>query len=169
MMTDDCTPDYEPTSDFLKAAAAGNAPLCGNEFAAANLEQVICLMFDADRSNRDWATFILAYSGIDTIPVREALLHAARDEFEDVRAEAICGLAQRDRALALPLLQEALRGQTATTPLFEAAELCADPTLIENLRIWVERFPDGSDLNLRAIQALEECEKALRPLQSRPS
>jgi hypothetical protein len=152
--------NYEPTSDFLKAAAAGRAPLSGNEFADANLEQVIRLTHDDDRSNRDWATFILAYSGIDTIPVREALLHAARDEFEDTRAEAICGLAQRDCALALPLLQEALRGQTAATPLFEAAEICAHPSLIESLRFWVERYSDGSHYNLCAIEALAACEKA---------
>jgi hypothetical protein len=46
--------------------------------------------------------------------VRDALLYAARDTDEDVRAEAISGLAQRDAKLALSFVQDALDAETAS-------------------------------------------------------
>ena len=89
---------------------------------------------DKDPANRDWATLLLAQEDIDTSQVRDALLRAAEDEHECVRAEAILGLAQRDKALALPLLQRELRGEQVAMPLFEAAALVAHPSLAEDLR-----------------------------------
>ena len=84
--------------------------LVGGEHAEANLARLIAMMRDKDPANRDWATLLLAQQDFDTPRVRDALLGAAEDENEYVRAEAILGLAQRDKALALPLLQRELRG-----------------------------------------------------------
>ncbi|MBA2636525.1 MAG: HEAT repeat domain-containing protein, partial [Sphingomonas sp.] len=89
---------------------------------------LIALTRDEHSANRDWATLLLAQQDTDTAEVREALLGAAEDENEYVRAEAILGLAQRDKALALPLLQRELGHERVAVPLFEAAALVADPS-----------------------------------------
>jgi hypothetical protein len=147
---------YEPSSEFLRAVAAGDAPLSGSPFADANLSQLMDATRDDDLSNKDWATFLLAQSDIDSVPVRDALLRAAHDDNEYVRAEAILGLAQRDAKLALPLVQKALRAQTIAAPIFEAAVRIADLSLVESLFIW-SRPSEDRDLDQLALSALAAC------------
>ena len=152
------TERYEPASDFLKAVVAEQVPLSGSGFADANMRQLIALMRDADVSNRDWATMLLASQEADTPEIREALLSATNDENDVVRAEALVGIAQRDRALALPLVIKALSGELASMPVFEAAALVADPALVEVLRPWTE--PSENEwLDQLAREALAVCEK----------
>jgi len=150
---------YKPKSEFLQAVVAEKAPLSGGDMAEANLRLLIKMMCDDDRSNRDWATFLLAQEDIDTPAVRNALLHAAKDDDDVVRAEAVLGLAKRAPYLALPLVQEALRAETITIPMLEAAALCAHPSLIADLRIWAEPS-DESFADELAAEALAACEKA---------
>ncbi|PXA83288.1 lyase [Caulobacter sp. D4A] len=151
---------YEPASDFLKAVIAETAPLLGDATAEENLRRVVDLTGDADASNRDWAVFLLAQAEIDTPAVREALLQAARHDDDDVvRAEAMLGLAQRDPGLALPLVREALAGGAAALPLFEAATLCAHPSLIADLKVWAEPS-DEPYIDQLAAEALAACEAA---------
>ncbi len=148
---------YEPASDFLKAVIAETVPLSAAEGAEENLRRLIDLTRDADRSNRDWAVLLLAQEEIDTPAVRAALLHAARDEDEVVRAEAVLGLAEREPATALPFVQQALAGQTVTPPMLEAAALCADPSLVEDLRVWAEPS-DNPYIDRLAAEALAACQ-----------
>ncbi len=144
------TENYGPPSDFLKALIEDDAPLVDGEFAEANLRRLIELTRDADIANRDWATLLLAQQDIDTPEVREALCAAADDEDDCVRAEAILGLAQRDKGVALPLLQRELSRDLVALPLFEAASLVAHPSLATNLRAFAE--PSGNDfLDGRAL------------------
>ena len=152
---------YLPPSDFLKALIDDDAPLVGGDHAEANLSRLIGLMRDSDAANRDWATLLLAQQDMDTPSVRSALLEAAEDENEYVRAEAILGLAQRDKALALPLLQRELHGEQVAMPLFEAAALVADPSLADNLREFANPS-DDSLLDELATKALAACEAADR-------
>ena len=84
-------------------------------------------------------------------------LGAAEDKHEYVRAEAILGLARRDKALALPLLQRELRGEQVAMPLFEAAALVADPSLADDLRQFASPSGD-SFLDELATKALAACE-----------
>jgi HEAT repeat protein len=151
---------YEPPSDFLKTVIADEIPFGDNQWGRSNLRKLIDMMRDDDRANRDWATLLIAQQEIDTAEVREALLRAAVDEDEHVRAEAILGLAQRDPALALPLLRSALSGETASMAIFEAATLVADPSLIDDLRAFAISS-DNSFLDELARDALEACERAL--------
>jgi HEAT repeat protein len=153
------TERYLPPSDFLKALIDDDAPLVGGDQAEANLGRLIEMTRDKDLANRDWATLLLAQQDFDTSRVRDALLTAAEDENEYVRAEAILGLAQRDKALALPLLQRELRGEHVAVPLFEAAALVADPSLADDLRQFT--IPsDDSLLDELATKALAACEAA---------
>ena len=122
-----------PASAFLKAVVADDLPLSTEADGAANLDQLIALTRDQDRSNRDWATFLLASEDVDNAAVRQALLAAALDEDATIRAEAIFGLARRDRALALPFDRKALDDNIVAFPIFEAAALIAEPSLVDGL------------------------------------
>ena len=148
---------YRPASDFLEAVAAEEVPLFGSDFADANFQRLIAMTRNEDRSNRDWATFLLSQQDVDTPQVREALIIAAQDEDEIVRAEAVLGLAQRDRTLALPFARIALMSDHACMPVFEAAALIADPSLVELLRTWAQRSDDDF-LDRLARKALIACE-----------
>jgi HEAT repeat protein len=149
---------YEPPSDFLKAVVAEEVPLTDGEFADANLHQLIELTHDRNRANRDWAVLLLAQSGSDTPTVRAALLEAANDEDDFVRAEAVLGLANRDREVALPFVQAALKGDAITVPILEAAAICAHPSLIPDLRVWAEPSNEPYTDAL-AADALTACEQ----------
>lgn len=152
------TERYEPTSDFLKAIIAEEVPLSGSVFADANMRQLITMTRDDDLSNRDWATMLLASDEADTPEIREALLSAAKDEDDVVRAEALVGIARRDRRIALPLVLKELAGEQASMPVFEAAELIADPALVNMLQPWTEPS-DNEFLDQLARAALAACEK----------
>jgi hypothetical protein len=147
---------YEPASDFLKAVIADEVPLVGSDFAEINLRQLIAMTRDSDISNRDWATMLLSQHEIDTAEVRQALLAAARDSDSVVRAEAILGLALRDRIVALPLAKHELASKIASIPLFEAAEIIAHPSLAPLLRSWIEPS-DDEFCDRAALRALAAC------------
>jgi HEAT repeat protein len=154
---------YEPTSEFLRAVAANNAPLSGGPWADANLHRLIQMTRDEDRTNRDWATFLLALEDLDTPDVRDALMQAASDEDDFVRAEAVHGLARRDPTVALPFVQAELRADSVTVPILEAAALCAHPSLIDDLRDLTETS-DSPYLDKLTADALQACETGTPPL-----
>lgn len=148
---------YVPPSGFLRAVIDEDVPLIGSAFATANLQRLIEMTRDKDPANRDWATLLLAQQDLDTPEVREALLRAAEDDNDAVRAEAIFGVAQRDKALALPLLQKELARKYVAMPIFEAAALVADPSLVDDLRAYAQ--PSGDEfLDQLALDALKACE-----------
>jgi hypothetical protein len=152
--------DYRPASEFLNAVIAETESVSEGERAEENLRQLIALTRDADRSNRDWAALLLAQTEIDTPAVREALLQAATfDDDDAVRGEATLGLATRDARLALPLIQDALRGGSVTVPILEAAVLCAHPSLVPDLRVWAQPS-DHAYADELAAAALVACERA---------
>lgn len=154
------TEPYEPASDFLKAIIAEEVPLSGSAFADANMRQLLAMTRDEDVSNRDWATMLLASQDDDTPEIREALLSAAHDMNDMVRAEALVGIAKRDRNLALPLVVSALSAEQVSMPVFEAAALIAHPALVDVLRPWTE--PSGDKwLDMLAHDALAACEMSL--------
>ena len=149
---------YRPESEFLQAVAAEEVPLFGSDFADVNLQRLIAMTRDDDRSNRDWATLLLSQQHIDTPQVREALIVAAQDVDDAVRAEALLGLAQRDRTIALPFARIELMSEYACTPVFEAVALIADQSLVALLQRWIH--PSGDDLFDRLTRnALDACER----------
>jgi HEAT repeat protein len=73
---------------------------------------LMLLMTDADQDVRDWATFSLGVWGdLDSPQIRDALARRLGDNFEDVRFEAIAGLAKRGDSRVLPVLVETLEAQ----------------------------------------------------------
>jgi hypothetical protein len=154
---------YEPPSEFLKAILDDQVPLTGSEFADTNLRRLIEMTRDEHPANRDWATFLLAADeDLDTPEIRNALLAAAEDESGIVRAEAILGLAERDKNLALPLLQRELAYESVWAPIFEAAKVVAAPSLADPLRNFA--IPSGSaNIDELALEALTACETGKSP------
>lgn len=150
------TERYEPPSDFLKDLMFEDVVLAGSEEAETRLRRLIELTSDDQPANRDWATLLLSQQDIDTPEVRAALLRAAEDENEYVRGEAIVGLAERDKTLALPLLQRELAGRFATLQVFEAAAMVAHPSLAESLRTFIEPS-DDEQLDRLALEAFHAC------------
>ena len=151
--------DYVPKSDFVWMAANGEAPLTGSDAAELNLQLLIAFTRDADVSNRDWATMTLAMQEIDTPQVRGALLAAAEDPDVVVRGEALQGLAQRDRELALPLVERELQLNDWAYATFEAAETIGHPSLLPGLHRWSGRT-GASWIDDTIEDAIRACEAA---------
>jgi HEAT repeat protein len=147
---------YQPASDFLRSIIAEEVPLSGSKMADENMRLLIRMTGDDDRSNRDWATMLLAQEEADTPEIRAALLRAASDEDNVVRAEALLGIAKRDPQQALPLALVALSGDQVNMAVFEAAEIIANPQLIDSLHPWTEPS-DDPQLDRLAMDAMKAC------------
>lgn len=115
---------------FAVAFACGSL---GNESLAVGT--LIMLMSDEDEDVRDWATFGLgSLSESDAAGVRDALAEALEDAVDDVRLEAVMGLAKRHDKRVLP-------------HLFRELELPEpDERALEAAREMLERPQDAPDL-----------------------
>jgi|CXWL01.1.fsa_nt_gi hypothetical protein len=155
---------YEPSSDFLIWVINEDAPLTGAEFGEANLRRVIELTADDDVANRDWAAFVLGNVDLNTPVIRTALLTCADDTDGRVRAEAIRGLARKDRSLALPYVKRALAAPPVKVNVFEAAALVAHPSLVQSLLKFATKTDDESfdELVRDALLACQSCKPDLR-------
>lgn len=132
----------KPKLQILQDIASGTAEIgLENEFDRFNLDRLIDAMFSEDACDRDWATMLLAQSCIDNQDIRNVLVQAAHDEDLSVRSEAILGIVQRDRSIGLEHVRKALADKWATLPIFEAAAILGDPSLLPLL----ENFNHSSE------------------------
>lgn len=107
----------DPEVRFAVAFACG---CFGNETAA--VETLLRLMCDEDDDVRDWATFGLgSCSELDTPAIGEALFAALADSCEDVKQEALAGLARRRDRRILPVLYAQLQQPEVDNLTIEAA------------------------------------------------
>lgn len=107
----------DPDVRFAVAFACGNF---GNESLAVGT--LLLLMSDEDVDVRDWATFGLGtLSELDSPAIREALVTALNDPEEDVRQEALVGLARRHDRRVLPSLFKQLQLRETDDRTIEAA------------------------------------------------
>ena len=124
------------------------------------IDTLIELSNDEDEDVRNWATFGLGTQiDVDTPEIREALFQRlnekGNDTCDDVRGEALVGLAKRkDKRVFEPLMKE-LEREDAGPLILEAAEEFADPRLLPALLrlkdLWAE-----SDIYLE--NAIEACQ-----------
>jgi len=102
---------------FAVATALGH--FAKDPLAASALIQ---LAGDPDDDVRDWATFALGeFSGLDSRELREILLRNFSDPSDDVRYEAMVGLAKRKDSRVLSALIDALARPDVSSATFEAA------------------------------------------------
>lgn len=151
------TERYLPSSEFLNYAVADEITFDDTVVGQANLAQLLGLVADDDRANRDWAAFLIAGLSLDSPDIRAALLVAANDTDVDTRDEAIVGLARRDHKAALELLKPLLNEEIGEV-LLEAATILGDRSLVPALKT-IEHW-EGGDESIReqlrvAIMACE--------------
>lgn len=109
----------DPDVRFAVAFACGSL---GNEPLAVGT--LLMLMSDEDADVRDWATFGLAsLSELDTPSIRDALVTALDDPDEEVRQEALVGLAKRRDRRVLPHLFRQLQQPEIDDLTIEAARV----------------------------------------------
>ena len=83
----------------------------GMRAGVEGVETLVLLTRDADDDVRNWATFgLVDMVDADTPEIREALRARLADSFEDVRLEAIWGLARRRDPEGLAILRARLAG-----------------------------------------------------------
>jgi hypothetical protein len=151
---------YLPASEFLNYVIAGEIAFEDSPLAEANLRQLLEMVDDSDRSNRDWAAFVISGLPLDTPEIRDALLKAADGGDPDTRDEAIIGLARRDRHAALirlaPLLNEELG-----VMLLEAATILGDPSLVPALKEMENWEGEDNQIREQLRLAIAACERGV--------
>ena len=85
------------------------------------------LMTDQDSEVRDWSTFALGVLGdFDSREIRDALFHNLKDSDEDVREEAMVGLAKRKDLRSLQGVMNALQNEEPSSRAIDAANFLLD-------------------------------------------
>lgn len=130
------------------------------------IDALMRLAVDADPEVRDWATFGLGtQQTIDTPQVREVLWRNLNDDDEDVRGEALVGLAARRDLRVIDHLLAQL-GSDCRVYQLEAAEQLASPALLPALRALVDGLRDSEREGYwfgRLQSALDACSPASLP------
>lgn len=121
------------------------------------VETLIALTRDEEANVRDWATFGLGQGDADSPGLRDALAERLRDEDDEVRAEAIAGLARRHDTRVLDALVDALRAREATPQIFEACEAMADVRLVPELLYLRLLSADKPDTVAAIDAAIAQC------------
>jgi HEAT repeat protein len=107
----------DPDVRFAVSCALGNFP--DHPVAATTL---IELTRDVDDDVRNWATFAIGtLSKLDSLELREALVSGLSDPYEDVKEEAISGLARLKDRRVLPALLSALGESPVAETMIDAA------------------------------------------------
>jgi HEAT repeats len=120
---------------------------------------LIALSTDVDSDTRDWATFALgALTEEDSPTIRDALAARLANQDDDVRAEAIAGLAQRrDERAVQPLIHE-LSHPDVGAILIEAAGAMPRPDFIPYLDALHTAHPGDQAID----EALKRCREAVK-------
>jgi HEAT repeat protein len=127
----------------------------------AAVQTLVELSRDEDRETRDWATFGLGtFIDTDSEEIREALAARLGDEVEEIRNEALVGLARRRDPRALPPLLVALSGAEPSAMHIEAAMALGDAALLPSLMAIKHRREDHFSAEAEWLdKAIDSCLK----------
>jgi HEAT repeat protein len=136
----------------------------GGRTDAISTATLVALSGDVDADTRNWATFALgALSDEDTPAIRDALAARLTDPDDEVRAEAIAGLAQRrDERAVLPLLQELGLPEVGSLAI-DAAGALPQREFIPHLEALHAAHPGDKAIE----EALTRCRKVVKPQRRR--
>jgi hypothetical protein len=127
---------------------------------AISTTTLVALSTDVDTDTRDWATFALgALTEEDSPAIRDALAARLIDHDDDVRAEAIAGLARRNDERAIPILLQELRLPEVGTLVIEAAGTMPRHEFIPYLEALHAADPSDETIN----GALTRCREVVKP------
>lgn len=135
---------------FQVAAALGRYQ---DEAAIATL---LALATDPDEAVRDWATFGLGSMQVaDTPELREGLWRNIDDSSDDVRGEALVGLAIRKDDRIISVLMAGLNSECRTYE-FEAAEQMANPVFLDRLNALKDSVLSEEEIDSYWYRRLED-------------
>ncbi len=131
------------------------------------IDTLLRLATDDSAAVRDWATFgIGEQSNADSDAIREMLWHNLADADEDVRGEALVGLAKRQDARVVDTLMRALKPDAQVYSLM-AAETLASPSLLDAL-LRIRAVVDAdNDVDAYWLNRLEDAIAACTPAGDR--
>lgn len=119
----------------------------GRYSEADSIDALLRLAKDDADDVRDWATFgIGSMQEVDNQKVRDLLWENLQDRDEDVRGEALVGLAVRKDERVIPVLLELLDTNCRVFEL-DAAKSIASPLLLERLNTIKEAVTHENDFN----------------------
>jgi hypothetical protein len=124
-----------------------------------SVDTLMALSADQDDDTRNWATFALgALSEEDSPAIRDALAARLTDVDDEVRGEAMAGLAKRlDERAVEPVLRE-LSETSVMTLAIEAVEAMPRPEFLPHLEALYAAHPEDATI----FQALSRCREAVR-------
>lgn len=132
----------------VRWAVASTLPmLCDSTNDYLVVPYVLELTRDADPHVREWATFGIGtqLEDVDSEVVRTVLAERLKDENEDVRAEALIGLARRKDERAVAAILQAVAAGDPSSYHLDAAGHLDDPNvyeaLLHRLGEWKEEWP----------------------------
>jgi len=147
---------------FSTACALGHQ-LDDTVAEAVAAEALIILCRDADRDVRNWATFGLAQmASQDSAAIREVLLERSQETDEEIRGEAMVGLAMRKVPGTAELIRREWAGDVVFSLTLEAAQELGDPSLLPDLLALQAGEDWGRDESLRSNLelAIARCREA---------
>jgi HEAT repeat protein len=107
-----------------------------NDDAPGAIAGLIRLTSDDGRDVRDWATFGLgSLTDVDTPELRDALMARMSEDDDEIRGEALIGVARRRRPEALGVVLRELSRPFAGDWAIEAAEILAEVVRVRVLSI----------------------------------
>lgn len=110
------------------------------------IQALIALSRDEDEDVRNWATFGLgAQIDSDSDAIRQALIDRLSEANQEIRGEALLGLAKRAHPGIVDWLIQELSGETIDYRILEACEMAASPRLVPLLQEWKECGFEGED------------------------
>jgi hypothetical protein len=141
----------------IRYAVTGALPFVMDDDATRlAVDTLLVLAGDTEDDIREWALFGLGSMGhLDSKAIREALRAGLEDSCEEVRVEAIHGLARRRDMTVVPLVAALLAEDDPRSLTFAAAGFLGHPDLVAPL----SRF-DSADDGVR--KAMIACDPLLR-------
>ena len=131
----------------------------GGRDDAISIAALIELCGDTDTDARNWATFALgSLSEEDSPAIRDALAARLSDADDEIRGEAILGLAKRADDRVLQPLERELSGREVGTLAIEAAEALPRPEFIPHLEALYAANPGDQVIE----QALNRCREVAK-------
>ncbi len=118
---------------------------------------MLALVKDADDDIRNWAMFGLgSLWDLDTPEIREALWLGYSDSVDEVRGEALAGLAKRRDKRVLELLPSALEADLYGKWNIELVEMLSEPEYQTELQKLTERLTTANEAYQESLQLLLE-------------
>lgn len=121
---------------------------------------LVILSNDQDFDTRNWATFSLGtMCECDSPVIREALVARLSDSDDEVRGEAMVGLARRKDARAASAILTELGNEHVLNLAIEAAEEMPRPEFLPRLEELLAKHPDDEDIQ-RAVEVCRRVQNA---------